>query len=77
MGLKNLFKKDYVIGLDMGASAIKIALFREAEDGLRLVKAEVRELAPYIDDTSFCKVRYKTRVGSVVHYSGGGIILPF
>ncbi|MDO8536126.1 MAG: type IV pilus assembly protein PilM [Candidatus Omnitrophota bacterium] len=55
MDFKNLFKKDHVIGLDIGSSAIKIALFKEAEDGLHLVKAEIKEIAEYNDDASFEK----------------------
>ncbi len=53
MDLKKLFKKDHVIGLDVGATSVKMALFRKAEDGLRLVKAEIKELASYSDDASF------------------------
>lgn len=55
MDLKKLFKKDYVIGLDIGSSAIKMAIFKEAEDGLRLTRSEIKELAEYSDDPSFEK----------------------
>ncbi len=55
MAFKNLFKKDHVVGLDVGSSAVKMALFKEAEDGLRLVRYEIKELAEYSDDLSFEK----------------------
>jgi len=40
----DLFKKDYIIGLDIGASSVKIAQFKKGEDGLCLVKADLREV---------------------------------
>ena len=55
MDFKNLFKKDHVVGLDIGSSAVKIALFKKAEDGLHLMKVEIKELAEYSDDASFEK----------------------
>lgn len=55
MDFSKLFKKDYVIGLDIGSSAIKMALFKEAEDGLCLVRTEIKELAEYSDDAHFEK----------------------
>jgi type IV pilus assembly protein PilM len=55
MDFKNFFKKDHVVGLDVGSSAVKMALFKEAEDGLHLVKAEIKELAQVSDDASFQK----------------------
>ncbi len=55
MDFKKFFKKDHVIGLDVGSSAVKMALFKEAEDGLILVKAEIKELAGYTDEASFEK----------------------
>jgi len=45
MDIKGVFKKDYVIGLDIGSSSIKIAQFRKSEAGLSLIKAELREIA--------------------------------
>lgn len=53
MDLKKLFKKDYVIGLDIGSSTVKMAQFKEAEGGLCLVRADLKELLPYTDDASF------------------------
>ena len=44
MGILDIFKKDYVIGLDLGSSSIKFAQFVEKEDGLHLVKAELKEM---------------------------------
>lgn len=44
MDLKGIFKKEYLVGLDIGTSSVKIAQFRRQEDGLRLVKADLREI---------------------------------
>lgn len=44
MKLSRLFKKDYVIGLDIGSSSIKLAQFIEKEDGLHLVHADLKEI---------------------------------
>lgn len=51
MDIRNLFKfkKDYIIGLDIGSSAVKMAQFKDTEGGLRLIKAELKEL-PYTAD---------------------------
>lgn len=50
MELKRLFKKDYVIGLDIGSSSVKLAQFAETEDGLHLIRAEAKEIAPGADN---------------------------
>ncbi|MBU0649520.1 type IV pilus assembly protein PilM [Patescibacteria group bacterium] len=47
--MMNILKKDYIIGLDIGSSSIKLAEFLKKEDGLHLVKVDVKELA-YIGD---------------------------
>lgn len=44
MGLKNLFKKDYIIGLDLGSSSIKIAQFIKKEGYLSFVRADLKEI---------------------------------
>lgn len=50
MDFFGLFRKDYIIGLDIGASSIKIAQFKALEDGsLFLVKADLKEIAPAAD----------------------------
>ena len=38
-----IFKKDYIVGLDIGSSSIKVAEFTRGEGGLRLVRADLRE----------------------------------
>ncbi|UCD54787.1 MAG: pilus assembly protein PilM [Candidatus Omnitrophota bacterium] len=43
--IMELFKKDYIIGLDIGTSSVKMAQFTKKEDGLYLVKAEIKEIA--------------------------------
>ncbi len=53
MDFFKLFKKDHVVALDIGSSAVKMALFKEAENGLRLVRADIKELAEHSDDLSF------------------------
>lgn len=40
----DIFKKDFIIGLDIGTNSIKIAQFRKLEDGLHLVKADLKEI---------------------------------
>ncbi|MBI5124432.1 MAG: type IV pilus assembly protein PilM [Candidatus Omnitrophica bacterium] len=50
MNLKNLFRKEYIIGLDIGSSSIKLAQFKETESGLFLVKADLREINHAPDD---------------------------
>ncbi len=45
MDLKNLFKKEYLIGLDIGSSSVKMVQFKKEEDGgLSLVRADMKEL---------------------------------
>lgn len=44
MDLKNFFKKEYIIGLDIGVSSVKFAQFTEKKDGLHLIKAGLKEL---------------------------------
>ena len=51
--MKNLFKKDHVIGIDIGSTSVKIAQFKESPDGLYLVKADIKELGTYNDDAHF------------------------
>ncbi len=55
MNFKDLFKKDHVIGIDVGSSAVKVAIFKKAEDGLRLIRTEIKELSQHTDDASFEK----------------------
>jgi type IV pilus assembly protein PilM len=40
------FKKGYVVGLDLGSSAVKMAQFAEKEGGFYLVRADLREFKP-------------------------------
>ena len=42
--LKAFFKKDYIVGLDIGSSSIKLAQFLKTPEGLQLVKADMEEL---------------------------------
>lgn len=42
--MSNFFRKDYIIGIDIGSAAIKMALFSSDESGLTLIRADVKEL---------------------------------
>lgn len=42
--LDRFFKKKYIIGLDIGASSVKIAQCTEREDGVHLVRADLKEM---------------------------------
>lgn len=50
-----LFKKEYVIGLDIGTSSVKMAQFIEKEDGLHLLRADMKEMKQADDAASFEK----------------------
>ena len=43
--LEEFFKKDFIIGLDIGTSSIKIAQFIKGQGGLRLLRADLKEIA--------------------------------
>lgn len=49
MDIKKFFTKDFIVGLDIGASSVKIAQFKRSEDGLHLVKADLQEIEPTPD----------------------------
>lgn len=63
--IKSIFKKEYVVGLDIGSSAIKMVLFSEREDGLHLVRSEIREIKPADeasrDDETVKAIKYLLR----------------
>ena len=42
INLTGIFKKDYIIGLDIGSSSVKVAVFQKKEDGLHLVKGALK-----------------------------------
>ncbi|MFH0763586.1 MAG: pilus assembly protein PilM [Candidatus Omnitrophota bacterium] len=44
MDIKNLFKKEYIIGLDIGSSSVKMAQFQSREKGFHFVRAELKEI---------------------------------
>ena len=50
--LEGIFKKDFIVGLDIGTSSIKLAQFLKKEDGLHLVRAGLEEIAPTSDESS-------------------------
>lgn len=51
MDIKRIFKKEYIVGLDIGSSSVKIAQFQSREDGLHLVRAELKDIN-YTDDAA-------------------------
>lgn len=53
MDVKNLFKKDYIVGIDIGSYSVKLVQMASAEDGLRLVKAELKDIAASSDSESY------------------------
>ena len=44
-----MFKKDYILGLDIGSTSVKIAQFKEEAGALTLVRAELKEITPAAD----------------------------
>lgn len=46
----NVFKKDFIVSLDIGSSSIKAAVFAAKEDGLFLTSARILELKPPAGD---------------------------
>ncbi len=44
MNLTGLFKKDLIIGLDVGSSTVKVSQFVKKDDGLHLVRIDLKEL---------------------------------
>jgi len=42
----DMFKKDFIVGLDIGSSSVKMVLFSAKEDGLALLSAKIIELKP-------------------------------
>ena len=67
MDLKNFFKKEYIIGLDIGSSSVKVAQFIAKEDGLHLVRAEMKEVNAAEDD----KLNEKEMVLAIRHLLRG------
>ena len=47
-----MFKKDYIIGLDMGSTSIKVAQFATKDGGLYLVKTDLKEIKSTTDKAS-------------------------
>ncbi len=45
-----MFKKDFIVGLDIGSSSVKMVLFSSKEDGLSLISAKIVELKPPAGD---------------------------
>jgi type IV pilus assembly protein PilM len=43
MNLTGIFRKDLIIGLDVGSSAVKVSQFLNKDDGLHFVRADLKE----------------------------------
>ncbi|MFA6320376.1 MAG: type IV pilus assembly protein PilM [Candidatus Omnitrophota bacterium] len=52
MDFKTIFKKEYVVGLDIGSSSVKTAVFIEKEDGPFLLRSELKEIKRTNDPAS-------------------------
>ncbi|MCX5679072.1 MAG: pilus assembly protein PilM [Candidatus Omnitrophica bacterium] len=46
MDIKNFLKKDYIVGLDIGSSSVKMVIFAAKEDGLTLINTRILEIKP-------------------------------
>ncbi|MFA5275539.1 MAG: pilus assembly protein PilM [Candidatus Omnitrophota bacterium] len=43
---RDIFKKDFIIGLDIGTASVKLAQFEKREDGFYLVRLDLKEIKP-------------------------------
>lgn len=50
--IDTLFKKEYIIGLDIGYSSIKLAVFTRSDNGLRLTRMDLKEIYDNSNETS-------------------------
>ncbi|MBU0759917.1 MAG: type IV pilus assembly protein PilM [Candidatus Omnitrophica bacterium] len=50
MNVRGVFQKDYIVGLDIGSSSIKLAKFLKTPDGLCLIKTDIEEVSSYAVD---------------------------
>lgn len=50
--LIKIFKKDYIVGLDIGSTSVRIVQFIKKEDSLHLIKAGLEEIASTSDEVS-------------------------
>ena len=50
MDIKGILKKDFIVGLDIGTSSIKLAQFIKSEDGIHLIKVGLEEIAHTKDE---------------------------
>jgi len=57
--LEGFFKKDFIIGLDIGTSFIKMAQFIKDQGGLRLVRADLKEIKGSDETASVLKDLFK------------------
>jgi len=50
--VQGIFKKDYIIGLDIGSSSVKLAQFIKKEDGLHLLRLNLIEIEQTGDESA-------------------------
>jgi type IV pilus assembly protein PilM len=60
-----IFKKNYIIGLDIGSSSVKIARFVKREDGLHLLGADLKEIA-FVEDEALREKEILTALKSLL-----------
>ncbi|MGA2775026.1 MAG: type IV pilus assembly protein PilM [Candidatus Omnitrophota bacterium] len=46
ISFKDIFKKDFIIGLDIGTASVKLAQFEKRENGFYLVRLDLKEIRP-------------------------------
>ncbi|NQT22896.1 MAG: pilus assembly protein PilM [Candidatus Omnitrophica bacterium] len=65
MNIKNIFKKEFVVGLDIGTNSVKIAYFRENEGSPHLIKADLKEIeksdAVSVEEKALSAIKYLFR----------------
>lgn len=59
-----MFKKSYIVGLDIGSSSVKLAQFAKRDDGLHLIKVDVKSIA-YSDDEAQLEKEYTSALKEI------------
>jgi type IV pilus assembly protein PilM len=70
MGITDIIKKDKVVGFDIGAGSVKMVHLIKKEEGLKLIKAEVREI-PRSDDDNLRDEEIVAALKDFLHRGGG------
>jgi len=65
--LKGIFRKDFIIGLDIGTTSVKFAQFQRRDGGFYLVRADLKEIRQADNEA----IREKEIVGIIKELLGG------